>query len=59
MTPEPSHEGKRDKDQTLAIWIAIGVGAGVVLGATLGNLALWMAIGAGIGVVIGALQARK
>ena len=58
MTREPSHEDKKDKDQTLAIWIAIGVGAGVALGAALGNLALWMAVGAGIGVAIGVLQAQ-
>ena len=59
MTHEPSHEDKKDKDQTLAIWIAIGVGAGVALGAAMGNLASWIAVRAGIGVVIGALQARK
>ncbi len=59
MTHEPSHEGNRGKDQTLAVWIVIGVGAGAALGVAMGNLALWMAVGVGIGVVIGALQTRR
>jgi hypothetical protein len=50
--------GKDKKSRILALWLALGVGAGVALGAVYGNLALWMAIGAGVGVAIGALQAR-
>ena len=50
-----SKEDKKNRDQTLAIWIVIGAGVGAALGVAMGNLALWVAVGVGIGVVIGAL----
>ncbi len=58
MVQEPSRETKRNKDQILAIWIAIGAGAGIALGYAMDNLAIWTAIGVGMGVVIGVLQPR-
>ena len=57
MAHEPGSNDK--KALTLSAWIAIGAGAGIALGAAMGNLALWIVIGAGIGVAIGAHQTRK
>ena len=38
---------------TIAIWMAIGAGLGVAIGAALGNIALGIAIGVGLGTAIG------
>ncbi len=56
MTGENGTNGKTIADETMGIWIAIGAGMGVALGAIFGNIAIGVAFGAGLGVVIGAID---
>lgn len=49
----------RKKSMTMGMWTAIGIGAGVAVGTSTGNLAVWTAIGAGLGIAVGAALGGK
>ena len=49
---------KRRKD-TLGLWIALGAGLGIVLGALFGQIGLGITLGAGAGIVIGSVLASR
>ena len=42
---------KTNSGKTLAIWIAIGIGAGTAIGAAAGSIGVWTAWGVPMGVV--------
>jgi hypothetical protein len=55
-------ESKRKKTRagaTFGMWIAIGTGVGMALGAALHNIAIGVALGSGIGVAIGAAMEQQ
>ena len=43
----------------LAVWIAIGIGAGAAIGAAFDNMGVWVAIGVAAGAGIGAAMSVK
>lgn len=45
--------------RTIAVWIAVGIGAGVVMGAAARSLALWICVGIVAGAAIGAAAGRR
>jgi hypothetical protein len=47
------------KGQKIAIWIAVGIGVRVAIGAATHSLALWICIGVVAGAVIGAVASRR
>jgi len=49
-------DAKRRND-TLGLWIALGAGFGLALGALFGQIGLGIALGAGVGIVIGSIVA--
>jgi hypothetical protein len=51
-----AHEGGQPEvtRMNMGVWIAIGAGIGVALGAAMGNTGVGIALGAGIGLAIGA-----
>lgn len=59
MTGENGNHGKKIAHETMGIWIAIGVGMGVALGAIYGNIGVGVAFGAALGVVIGAIEESR
>ena len=42
-----------------AIWIAVGIGAGVAIGAGTHQLALWLCVGVVLGAVVGFIAGRQ
>jgi hypothetical protein len=48
-----------DQGPTMAVWTAVGVGAGVAIGVATGDIAVWTALGGAGGVAMGALQRRR
>lgn len=58
MEQRPSTRRPRRYTQSGAE-LAIGIGAGVALGAAFGNLAMGIAIGTGMGVALGEIMARR
>jgi hypothetical protein len=51
-------DAKRRTD-TLGLWIALGAGFGLALGALFGQIGLGIALGAGVGIVIGSALANR
>jgi hypothetical protein len=47
------------KSQKMAVWIAVGIGAGVAIGAATHSMALWICIGVVAGAAIGAAARRS
>jgi hypothetical protein len=45
------------RNDTLGLWIALGAGFGLALGAIVGQIGLGIALGAGVGIVIGSIVA--
>ena len=45
------------RNDTLGLWIALGAGFGLALGALFGQIGLGIALGAGVGIVIGSIVA--
>jgi hypothetical protein len=47
------------KGQKIAVWIAVGIGGGVAIGAGTHAMAVWICIGVVAGAVIGAAVGRR
>lgn len=46
------------EQKQLGLWIAVGAGVGVAVGAAMDNIALWLAVGIGLGVAMGSVNGR-
>jgi hypothetical protein len=47
------------KGQKIVVWIAVGIGVGVAIGASTHAIAVWICVGVVAGAVIGAAVARR
>jgi hypothetical protein len=43
----------------MAVWVAVGIGAGVAMGAATHSMAIWICFGVVAGVAIGAILGRR
>jgi hypothetical protein len=47
------------KGQKMAVWIAVGIGVGVAIGAATHSMPIWICVGVVAGAAVGAVTSRR